>query len=280
MDPYQILDLPKNFTLEQLKINFKRIAIKVHPDKGGSEQLFLLVTNSYKTLLNEYNRRVSNKEFYELRNDFKKESRSHDHRPKMAEKFDIEKFNKIFNDHKMEDVYDRGYQDWMNKEDVPQEAPQMKMKSFNIDVFNNRFDTSQVDTNNKYIMRYKEPEALYASKKINFTEIGQDDVDDFSGDNLTNKNLNFMDYRVAHTTSKIVDPTIINKVKTYKNVDELERARSQISFNMDERAMREYEVKLEKAKVKEHKRMKSMMERDEAIMKHYEKVNKLFLKKQ
>ena len=39
-DPYEILGLTKRFTLEELKHNYKRVAKRVHPDRGGNEKLF------------------------------------------------------------------------------------------------------------------------------------------------------------------------------------------------------------------------------------------------
>jgi curved DNA-binding protein CbpA len=275
VNPYKMLDLPKVFTLQQLKDNYKRIALKVHPDKGGTEQLFLLVTKCYKVLLEEYNRRQANKEYHELKADFKK-ANPESRRP--TGKFDLEKFNKVFTEHKLQDVYDKGYQDWMTEDTVPkQHVSKLSNKGFTIDSFNSEFERVGIDRKNKYIIKYKEPEPLYASKKIGFTELGQEDVEDFSGDNMTNKNLNFMDYRVAHSTSKIVDPNIINKVKTYKNIQDLERARSQVSFTMDNVTMREYELKHNLEEQREHRRIQAMLERDKAVMEQYEKVNRLML---
>ena len=281
INPYKVLDLPKIFTLQQLKDNYKRIAMKVHPDKGGTEQLFLLVTKCYKALLEEYNRRQANKEYHELKADFKKSAASPEYQSSSRRptgKFDLEKFNKVFTEHKLQDVYDKGYQDWMTEETLPeQHTSKLSNKGFTIDSFNSEFERTATDSKNKYIIKYKEPEPLYASKKINFTELGQEDVDDFSGDNMTNKNLNFMDYRVAHSTSKIVDPNIMKKVKMYKNIEDLERARSKISYTMDERAMREYEIKQNLEKQKEHRRLQAMQDRDKAVTEQYEKVNRLML---
>lgn len=290
MNPYDVLDLPKNFTLQQLKDNFKRIAVKVHPDKGGSEQLFLLVTKCYKKLLEEYNRRTGSKDFHELKAEYNKvkataptrtstsEARgTHDSRA--YEKFDLDKFNKVFSENKLDNPYDRGYQDWMTSEiwkEDKQPSRQTRNK-FNLDSFNRSFEDMHVDKTNKYIIKYKEPEPLITSNKIAFTEIGEDNVDDFSGDNMSKKNLNFMDYKVAHSTSKIVDSSILNNVKTYKNVEELERTRGSISFEMDDAMRQEYEYKQNLEKLREQKRMATVLEKDKAIRDHYARVNMLML---
>ena len=54
INPYEILGVTKNFTLDELKDKYKRVAKKVHPDRGGSQQLFNLVTLAYKKLVEEY----------------------------------------------------------------------------------------------------------------------------------------------------------------------------------------------------------------------------------
>ena len=279
MDPYKILDLPKSFTLTQLKENYKRIALQVHPDKGGSEQLFQLVTKSYKYLLDEYNKRNSEKEFYDLKNDFKKSLKVHEGRSSGAvsdsKGFDINKFNKIFNDNKLETVEDKGYQQWMQHSDVPQ---QKQLSSFNEKQFHREFEKQKpVDKQNKYIVKYKEPEPLTAAKKISFTELGVDDVDDFSGENMSKKNLNYMDYKVAHTTTRIVDPSLVKNVKQYKNVDELEKERSRVRYQMNEEEMEEYILQKRLEKLREQKRVETLRKQESMQSDHYERVNQLLL---
>lgn len=70
MDPYKVLNVPKNFTLEQLREQYKRIALQVHPDKGGSSELFNMVTKCYKQLLKHQERKIE-KDFMELKKEFK-----------------------------------------------------------------------------------------------------------------------------------------------------------------------------------------------------------------
>ena len=290
MNPYEVLDVPRNFTLQQLKDNYKRIALKVHPDKGGSEQLFLLVTKCFKKLIQEYHKREADKQFHELKSDFAKQSECQTMTPTNTEhaykggKFNLERFNKVFDENRVGEVYDKGYTDWMKDAKVPPEDAVQKRafgkggKSFSVDAFNNAFESeTRVDTSNKYIVKYKEPEALVCAKKIAFTELGEDNVDDFSGDNMTKKHLNFMDYKVAHTTSKIVDPRILQQQKTYKNIKELEKDRGRIQYDMDDITRDEYEYRQQIETLKERKRIEAMRMRDELIEQQYQRVNQLFL---
>ena len=43
-NPYDVLGVSKNFTLEELKYNYKKVAKRVHPDRGGNEKLFKLLS--------------------------------------------------------------------------------------------------------------------------------------------------------------------------------------------------------------------------------------------
>lgn len=289
MDPYNLLDVPKNFSLSQLKENYKRIALQVHPDKGGTEQLFQLVTKAYKLLLEEYNRRVSERQFHELKTDFQKsvkiqqpyqqpafqQASSAGAASSSSDRFDVKRFNKIFDETRMQDITDKGYQDWMTEETVPK---QKQLKNFNEKAFHRSFEKqTAVDRNNKYIIPYKEPEPLLMSKKINFTEIGQEDIDDFSGDNTSRKNLNYMDYKVAHTTNRIVDPSLAKTIRQYKNIEELEQDRSQVRFQMNEEEMEEYLLQQKLEKIREQKRKDAVRRQEQALAEHYERVNRMTL---
>ena len=47
---YDILEVDKSATLEEIKLAFKRRALQVHPDKGGSKEAFHLVYEALETL--------------------------------------------------------------------------------------------------------------------------------------------------------------------------------------------------------------------------------------
>ena len=47
---YDILEVDKSATLEEIKLAFKRRALQVHPDKGGSKESFHLVYQALETL--------------------------------------------------------------------------------------------------------------------------------------------------------------------------------------------------------------------------------------
>lgn len=71
-DPYEILRVPKNFTLDQLKRNYKLLALQMHPDKNlidprHAQPIFQILTESYKKLLDVHESRQFDKPFFELK---------------------------------------------------------------------------------------------------------------------------------------------------------------------------------------------------------------------
>merc|ERR1711968_67241 len=66
----KILKLTPNYTIDQLKNEFRNLALKTHPDKGGNQQLFFIATKSYKTLLKNIKKRTRQNNFLDLKNNF------------------------------------------------------------------------------------------------------------------------------------------------------------------------------------------------------------------
>ena len=304
IDPLKVLSLPQNFNKEMLRDVYKKMALKSHPDKGGSEYLFKLVTHCYKYLSAELKKKEADKQFYELRQEFQNAignvdntSSSHStrrtqstsssssrskHREKEAvnstfyngSHFDQEKFNRYFEDNKLKDeVYEVGYKEWMEKHEV-KEAPKFR-GSFNSNGFNNHFEKhAQVAKDHKQLIKYQEPEALVAVKRLGFTELGQDNIDDFSGENKSIKHLNYMDYKIAHTTSRIVDPNTVNR-QDFRNIQELERARENVSYQMTEQELVDMMKRQKLQQKMEDKRQATLQAQDRRVEQHYERLNGL-----
>jgi len=53
---YEVLELPADATLEQVKAAYRHLAPQVHPDRGGSRDLFRQVREAYVTLTRELTR--------------------------------------------------------------------------------------------------------------------------------------------------------------------------------------------------------------------------------
>ncbi len=280
LSPYDILGVSKNFTWEELKEAYKRQARLVHPDKGGSEQLFNIVTDAFKKLAYEFKMKQQDKQHHELKRNYQSEQPQSSYRPNIAENENFnDKFNRLFDENKFDDEDEsKGYGHMMaasskTREDI--DIPQV-MSKFNKSKFNEIFD-KQVPAGKEVII-YKEPEPLVLAKKLQFTEIGGT-TDDFSTDATKKTGLHYTDYMKAHTTSRLVDPRSIQERKTYKSVEEFESdraSRTQQKLSEEElRYQKEMQMKKEK---EEQKRLRRVVERDERIDKHYQNTSQLFLR--
>lgn len=273
VNPYEVLGVGANFTFEELKAAYRRTARLVHPDKGGSQHLFELVTECFRKLGEEYKLRQGGRLHHELKQeasayyeDWGRGNgagvRADDVLDRMTERMGRggagraggaggatgvrggnfnAKFNAFFEQNRMEDEEnDKGYGDIMapssgSREDisVPKLAD-LKIRSgkrFNNNQFNQTFEKVVVPSS-KDVVVYREPEPLVLAKKIQYTELGSAAPDDFSsghdGTHGARRGLQYTDYKVATSTTRLVDPRSVAERKEFKSIKEYEayRARS------------------------------------------------------
>lgn len=257
--PRKILGISKNFTAEELRSQFKRKVIKLHPDMKSSDiactEKFQILSTCYKILLKELEMKKTDKDFITL----KKESGFTETQTKTnvnmnPDSFNIDKFNNLFASAKIVDPQEDGYDDWIK--------------------------TNKFKKNDGELIVHKEPTAKVGSTLGGYL-LGVDKINDFSGENSSDKNLNYMDYRLAYTTPIIHDEISgldkISKRKDFKNLEDLEAARARINFQMNSNQVRDLtESKIIKDE-KEKGRVINMMKRDIMIKENFNKNNGLFL---
>ena len=108
------------------------------------------------------------------------------------------------------------------------------------------------------------------NEENNCVELGKK-VNNFTGHT---KNIHFTDYKEAHTTNKLIDRNI--DFKSYKNINELENARSTIKPLTEQEIQYEAEQK-KLQQTNEDLRQQNLRMLDEAHFRNYNKVNKLML---
>ena len=54
-DPYQILGIPENSDIIEIKKSYKELCMVHHPDKGGNEELFSIINKAYRTIIMRFN---------------------------------------------------------------------------------------------------------------------------------------------------------------------------------------------------------------------------------
>lgn len=287
LDPYQVLGVRKNFTFDELKEAYRTIARMVHPDKGGTDQLFQLVTNCFRTLANEYKMRTSDRPHWELKSEsesFFERQMQNVRQPNPASANDdnfLDRFNKMFDENRLEeDEHSFGYGHMMTPSSKKREdinVPKI-LNKFNKDTFNKTFDTVTLSSS-KDVQVHREPEALPLAKKIQYTELGADKPSDYSsGEGNTRRNLQYTDYMVAHTTTRLVDPRAVQQRKEYRNVEQYESDRAKVTqapMTEEERVWREQ--KQREQELAEQRRLQRLTQRDHMIALHHDKVNRLML---
>ena len=283
MDPYEILDLPRNFTYDMLRDQYKSMAKQTHPDKSGlkSDYLFKLVTAAYLELKKELEMRISDPSFHDLKH--KSQSFVADRRDSRPENmgsgsgFNLDRFNKIFDDNRIEDETSDGYGNWMAESSAQREDIEIpnKLGKFDNNVFNKTFDNIK-PSGLKQIVKYKEPEALPAAKNIAFSELGVANITDFSGENMDHKRISYSDYKLAHSRQKLVDFTVKQR-KEYENLKQLEADRANVSYQMTDKEQRDLAKKKTKEEALEKKRIARMKWKDQQVANQYEKLNRLLL---
>ncbi len=278
MDPYKVLELPKNFTIEQLRSNYKRIAVQVHPDKGGSDYLFKAVTMCYQKLKKEYELRKADAPFYELREkagEHKSRGAAPPPRLQKGEKFNADRFNRMFEEHKITDDEPsaEGYASWMSKSDPRREDLDVKnsLGKFSLDKFNRAFESTPVSKDSRVLARYRDP---LPAQQVVAAELGVNKIDDFSGQDSNGK-LVFTDYKVAHTTTRLVDPGSVRARKEFRSVEDLQASREKVRYTMSEKERALYEKTRERDAERERARLHALQQRDEFIERQYQKLTQL-----
>ena len=272
LNPYRVLGVnQKTFTYEDLRRNYKKLVLKYHPDRRRdtieASPVFQTLTFCYNYLIEELKKRVVEPDHENLKGRYK------DHAEKEKEKnvtnvafagtsnmtmskdrFDIHKFNQVFGENRIKDVNDDGYGDW--QEDAAAASPSAKGKV-------------------TAIVNYKEPEPLYGSKFGNAYELGTTKISDFSGENV--RGLGYMDFKLAHSTTHLVDPNHVEDRKEFKSVKDLETHRSKVQFTMSpEEVRRQQKIKTD-LEIKEAERVENLKQRDSVIDQIYNKTHKLML---
>jgi hypothetical protein len=136
-------------TEEDLRKAYKKAAVKVHPDKGGTEQEFEAVTRAYAYLTDILKRIHGGRskegvvqEPSKLNDSRKAESKDWEMVQPVRlnpKKLDINAFNTMFEKTRIPDPDEEGYGDWLKGGDGATAGPNFGGK-FNRDVFNRTFE--------------------------------------------------------------------------------------------------------------------------------------------
>ena len=128
LNPYQILGIDKNFDEVSLKKAYLKKALKTHPDRGGSAQEFQKVSIAYTLLLKKLQDLKNNHDHHDLRKNSRNymETQKQDSRVNvnMTENFDVNLFNKVYEENKINTPFDNGYGNWMSSNAIEDKKQQ------------------------------------------------------------------------------------------------------------------------------------------------------------
>ena len=283
-DSYKIFGLSKNFTWDELKRSYKKLALKAHPDKGGDKIIFDYLTNKFYELANDYKMRTDNKNYNELKNDFN--DFIHTNKSNVS-KFDDDlslndRINKHFDTTKIydEDI-DFGYGDKMSESTEAREDfkfnNMFQNRKFDNKSFNNIFDKNV--TVSREVVKHQEPKPMILAKSLAYSEIGAGKNNDYTSSVEKTKNLAYTDYMKAHSLNRLVDSTEFNNIKNFKDTDEYKKysdKKIKKKFNSKELKIIE-DNKLLEEKL-ENERLERIKKKDVQILDAYNKANALMLK--
>jgi curved DNA-binding protein CbpA len=283
IDAYRLFQLDKNFTFDQLKKSYKKLAVKTHPDRPtGSKEKFQLVTKCYFHLLEKLKKQEQDKTFHQLRqssqNYINNQQNNTQHNKQMQklgrDNFNLRMFNKVFEEHKLYDPNDEGYEDWFKKDSTTQQ-PQIFSDKFNLDVFNSTFNNHK-DSTTTEIMKYEEPHAMLSCNRMKYTEIGGANKGNFSKAPERGNDLSYTDLKSAYTKGDLINPNSV-KYKTYRNVDELERDRANVSHEMTPEEMTRREMIRIREAEEEERRQERVRRQDMLSAEQYQRIHQNML---
>jgi curved DNA-binding protein CbpA len=238
-------------TEESLKKAYKKAAIRVHPDKGGSKDAFDAVTRAY-AYLQDILRLVKGRSGSEGKavpelDSVNKHRAQETESWKMpqepvvlnAKNLNLTAFNKLFEETRVPDPDEDGYGDWL-KDNAETNEKRIKGKKFseefNRDVFNKMFEEEQgaYGRNDNQVIRFQHPQELTLA--TSGVELGRDRPSDYTA--APNADVQYTDLRQAYTKEN----TISEKVKGIRveardfNTYQAQRERAPDVYNQSELA--------------------------------------------
>jgi curved DNA-binding protein CbpA len=242
----QILGIEESATLseELLKKAYKRIAIKAHPDKGGSEEHFEAITRAY-AYLTDIVKRVAGSagtaaaskpvpSMDTVRSRRAEEAHTYDAPPTALNpnNLNMSVFNQVFEENRMPEPDEDGYGDWLKTEQAGSGAKKFSGK-FNRDVFNQAFE-EEARSNSTALMAYHDPQEIVPVAGV---ELGRDRPSDYTAP-FNADGLQYTDLKNAYTRENTISGKVANVQVSDRTYDRMvaERKSAPSAYNEAERA--------------------------------------------
>ena len=286
LDPYKILGIQKNYDEQSLKKAYLKAAMKTHPDRGGTPSQFQQVSIAYTLLTKKLKERDNNHSHHELREGAREYVAGQLNQPKvnvnMRDNFDVDVFNKIYEDNKIPEVYDEGYGSWMESNPALESGQEKLFQSgFNKDLFNSTFEKYKQEQSQRnpqsQLVKYQEPEVrISASNQDSLMTLGQGKITNFGG---TTDNLSYTDYKQAFTDgSTLIDTSTVDLGQRVNSIGGVKAQRSNLSYTMTPEDEQRLALQRLQEQQEEQKRISRLNVYDQRQGEAYEKIHSMLLR--
>ncbi len=216
-----------SLTEEQLKVAYKKAALRSHPDKGGSEKQFEAVTRAYAYLVEILRRIKGSRKVTSdtvsapaaIAQERTNESTAWEQiKPVRLDpkNLNMNAFNQLYEQTRIPDPEDDGYGDWLKDAADESAGPKFSGK-YNRDVFNKMFqdEASKKATQQQLILH---PEMMALNSSAAGVEIGRDKPQTYTAP--ANADLQYTDLRAAYTIENTISPHVANVKVEERNLKE------------------------------------------------------------
>lgn len=267
-----------------LKKQFRKLALKYHPDRrGGDTELFEHISDAYMLLIDKASMQKQDKQFNEIKREscaFRKKFENQGYQNKKLKngpkgKFDVNRFNELFQETKVTTVEDDGYNDWMkeNTDNFIDESEVQKKLGGNTsgNRFNEVFSSIVPAKKQDAIIKYEGPQALYQGGE-QAVELGVDKIVNFGGGT---EKIKYTDLREAHSGERMIDTNDVN-IYDHKNIEKLKQDRTRIKDYNEEEWSRYQQSLLQKEEAQKQ-RIEYLKKQDEQSARRYDSIHSRML---
>jgi curved DNA-binding protein CbpA len=243
----EVLGLEEEVALteETLKKAYKRVALKAHPDKGGTEEDFEAITRAH-AYLGEILLRVKGGRGKEgkveapeaLQDNRKVDAKQWEMVQPVRlnpKKLDMNAFNQMFEQTRIPDPEEDGYGDWLKgADDAGGTGPKFGGK-FNRDVFNRAFEEEAAKRRAQgQDITVRQPEALTLAPSAG-VELGRGGGGSFTA--AANASLKFTDLKNAYTSDNMITTQVAGVTVEARSFDKYSSSRKQAPAPLTDQEM-------------------------------------------
>ena len=282
----EVLGLEEEVALTEaaLKKAYKRVALKAHPDKGGTEEEFEAITRAH-AYLGEILLRIKGGRKKEgvveapevLQDSRKDESKQWE----MVEpvrlnpkKLDMNAFNQMFEQTRIPDPEEDGYGDWLKGADTATAGPKFGGK-FNRDVFNKAFEEEAAARRARGgEVALRQPEALTLAP-MSGVELGRSGGGSYTA--AVGSSMKFTDLKNAYTSENMITHQVSDVRVEARSFDQYSSSRKQAPAPLSNQEMAGVmAAEAAAAKREEQRRLRAAQE-DSLGTQYFERMKRLVI---